>query len=687
MKKFLCLVLVLVIATGTVAFAEGGEMEKILRIVKERIPSTEEYSRLDSRTTVDGLGETSYRFNWIKEDDENYAEMSVAITQSGIVKSYNKYHYEKRVEEKASVNRKTTAEVLPVAEEFLKKINPDIYRNLKIEPAGEFENLYADSYSYRIERFENGIPVHGDGGNITVSKEGTEVESFYLQYTEGLEFESAKNLISQEDAKAAFAKEFGLKLYYTAKYDKGERTVALVYDTDMPYSSYISAQNGRVVTQVEPVNTNNKFLADAEESAKNDMVTSGASGFTEAEKAELENVAGLISKEQAAEKIFKSPVLKLSEKYVPEYYSLNKDYYDAAKYYWIINFRGNGVYANARVDAADGRIINFNRDRRYYEDEEKIAPNMAKKIADTTFATLAPEYYSADNSGKYVADPYEEGYMFTWTRHENGIPYYEDGVYIEIDEVTGDVVGYNFSYSNIEFPSPEGILNEQAATQKLFEQVDYSPAYVKTCKSENSVTYDKAMVVYSFANGSRVINSTDGKLFYNYSNEDSELLPYDDISGHFAENAAETLRKYGVGFTGGKFMPDGVITQRDLVALLTSIFYRGGAIVLGENYDYDAVYAKAKHNGILDDEEYLPESPVTREMAAVMIVRAIGFDEAASLEGIYKCPFADVTEKQGHISILYAMGVFRGDENGNFNPENTLTRGEIAVVLMNYLTR
>ena len=50
-------------------------------------------------------------------------------------------------------------------------------------------------------------------------------------------------------------------------------------------------------------------------------------------------------------------------------------------------------------------------------------------------------------------------------------------------------------------------------------------------------------------------------------------------------------------------------------------------------------------------------------------------------------PFSDVTENKGPIAYLKAIGVVSGDGNGNFNPKNTITRGEALIMIYNYLNR
>ena len=50
-------------------------------------------------------------------------------------------------------------------------------------------------------------------------------------------------------------------------------------------------------------------------------------------------------------------------------------------------------------------------------------------------------------------------------------------------------------------------------------------------------------------------------------------LTYQDLSGHWAREAIESLAAYGVGYEGETFAPDQAMTQWDLVALLYSVTY------------------------------------------------------------------------------------------------------------------
>ena len=157
---------------------------------------------------------------------------------------------------------------------------------------------------------------------------------------------------------------------------------------------------------------------------------------------------------------------------------------------------------------------------------------------------------------------------------------------------------------------------------------------------------------------------------------------------NYAKDAIEALAKFGIGFADSEFKPDSNITQADFVTLLNAAFNDYGPIVIYKGISYENIYDDAIADGIVKEDEYSPDADVTRDLAAKMMVRALGFEEVATLNGIYVPIFADVSaDSVGFTSILGAMGVIKGDENGNFNPSGTVTRADAAIMLYNYLSK
>ena len=78
---------------------------------------------------------------------------------------------------------------------------------------------------------------------------------------------------------------------------------------------------------------------------------------------------------------------------------------------------------------------------------------------------------------------------------------------------------------------------------------------------------------------------------------------------------------------------------------------------------------------------------LTREDASVILIKAMNYEDVAKYSDIFVPVFEDVKDNIGYIAILNAMDIINGDGNGNFNPEEKLTRADAAIILYNYLIK
>ena len=101
------------------------------------------------------------------------------------------------------------------------------------------------------------------------------------------------------------------------------------------------------------------------------------------------------------------------------------------------------------------------------------------------------------------------------------------------------------------------------------------------------------------------------------------------------------------------------LLKKDFLALLMSI--NGNDIIVLKNNLEQAnwVYRNSTQNSIISEDERDDEAAVTREEAAVYMIRAIGAENYAKYNDIYVTPFNDVTENKGYIALLSAMEVVK----------------------------
>ena len=86
-----------------------------------------------------------------------------------------------------------------------------------------------------------------------------------------------------------------------------------------------------------------------------------------------------------------------------------------------------------------------------------------------------------------------------------------------------------------------------------------------------------------------------------------------------------------------------------------------------------------------------PDSSASREDGAVFIIRALGYEKPAALTDIYRTNFSDEDlispEKLGYVALARGFGIVSGDENNQFHPQDTLSRGDAAIMIYNYMAK
>ncbi len=142
---------------------------------------------------------------------------------------------------------------------------------------------------------------------------------------------------------------------------------------------------------------------------------------------------------------------------------------------------------------------------------------------------------------------------------------------------------------------------------------------------------------------------------------------YDDISGHWAEETISLLGGIGIGFAGGKFKPEAIITGEEFCKLAESLtFYMGNSS--------KEVYKLHES-----------DAPVIRIDGVKYILTAMDYDKVAVLENIFRTDFADNAEIKegdiGYIAIAYALGIVHG--NGTtMRTYDQMTRAEALALIV-----
>lgn len=674
MKKLTLITLALSIfisAFTPFVFADDN-LEEIIIDVKTRAEISDEYTEFSSSSNT-GDYFTSYNFNWETEDGKS--EIAVGYNSDNVITSYSRYDNSYERYDGTSLPKISEDEAKSAAQEFIDKLNPDLKGKFIVEN-GDASSALNGNYCFSIQRYNDDIPVYRNTGSIYVDRSSGEIENMYISYTHISEFAPLTDLIGSEEAQSAYAQKLGLELVYKMYYEKDKRIVFPAY-TAKETNKYIDARDGSVYDASISLYTHNaknesaKVTADAEAGG-----SSARASLSESELNEIEKIGNLISKTDIEKQLRENKILNIPEDLPLSSIYLQRDYYDDTRYTYSVSFRGSGngsIYISA--DAATGEIISYyTYDGSYYDESENETPDeeQIKDHAKTVFDALAG---SKKSEYEYLSC---NDYTVIYQRMVNGIKMSGDLISITVD-ADGSLQSYNSNYTtNVEFPSINEAMNAEDAAKCLFENIEYNITYYPYADNDGKTL---ALPLYMPA-AFTAINPFTGKLV-DYKNEetaDSSEIEYSDIEGHYAKNQIETLAKYGIGFDGGKFLPDEKITQRDFLYLMmtaANIYFS----------DDDGMYERAESLGYIFSDERDKNAEVTRENAAKLIIRVMGAEKFAEYDDIYVTPFKDVTENKGYIAILSAMKIVNGDGNGSFNPKNSLTRAEAACMIYNYLNR
>lgn len=187
-----------------------------------------------------------------------------------------------------------------------------------------------------------------------------------------------------------------------------------------------------------------------------------------------------------------------------------------------------------------------------------------------------------------------------------------------------------------------------------------------------------------------------------YDSPDFSDLP----ASHWAYDAAMRMADQGVilGTGNGEFSPTLKVSAAQFLTLVGRAVFTEEAMAQLTDNDFefldisrDSWYGPymvaswtAGINSLADISFRKPDAEITRIQMAVVLTRAItvkyeGFGFGLGNKEVDTTAIKDYAsipdEYKDYVAQTYAYGLIQGDEKGNFNGEDTMTRAEVAVVM------
>lgn len=674
--------------------ASSEDLENMINTVKGKITIPAELSEFSyNYYSGNPYSDNTWNLTWASKDGSK--NIYVNCDSKGHISSYNYYTNQsyKPVYLQGELRDK--------ADSFIKGIAPEISGKVQYLETSS-ASPYSGTYTYQYQRVESGIPMPDNSVSVSVNYQTGEVTAYSANWLYDVSIPASTVKISKEEAAALIGKNIKMALSYQSAYttdDNGKSNTKafLVYSPDKSYLA-VDAVTGKIY------DTQNQYvLYGAEGSAKSTMDAGAkADRLTPQESAEVDNIKGLITKNDAIQAVKSNTKLLFDKNMTSISANLYKNNYmdSSSSYIWNINFSdprevkdsakdSYRAYASAVVDAKTGKILSYySSTNNYYNSgtgkwespKVKYTSKQGKGILESFLKEQIPEYFKnstyTGTSDDYIiaykdSKPVYGGYVYNYQRVNEGISYSSNSINGSVDGVTGKIYSFGYNWdSKVTFEAPVNVISADKAFESYIANEGYHLVYevyyknsVSNTKTDSSYTQTPLVrLVYRTDISPDLISPFTGKQL-DYDGKEyvkqTTLYNYTDIEGNSSARNIKLLANMGIGFEGGLFKPAQAITADELKDFI-------------QKAGFYADSSKYKLTG----------STITRMDAAKYAVQVLGLEKAAKITGIYSMTITDQSSINqsdlGYAAIAYGLKMLLPNSNSQLHSGDNLTRQDAA---------
>jgi hypothetical protein len=685
----------------------------------------------------------SYVWNMYWQNSSFKSDTTISLCldgNSGKLISMNKNIYNDANQK--SIPILSIEEAKGIAEEAIKKINPEELKTLKLGTDRWFSNRYNSSnYSFNFVRFINGASYDNDNIYINVDGVTGGITSYHYNWNNSLAFPSSKDSISLDETKTIFKNSTNMTLKYKLfknKYEyenaNNKKNIKLVYEPTLKNGFIIDAKTGIPVnlgetpgSKVETISLSKKELDEVYKKYR-----------------KLENRKETLKKEEASS-IMSNAIYNIygegytigDLRYKEDDSSLNTN---SAKV-WSAPFtkkidvkdeKGQVVKTIIKdgfisINASNGQMLSIYNytpyeykksftpkltwKEGYYKSLNLIEKYYKDKIKDIEFNLTHIELLPSENSDS--TEP-ERFYRYSFVRKVNGIPYENDNIYIEFNAETGEVSNMNLSWDDsIDFPKPDSSIGSSKAKTIYYNKYTPLLKYMIINTSSDPKTIKKELkLTYSLDATSSFIDAFDSKILNDYDGEEIKFDISDflnEIKGSKAEKEITILAYKGLIDTKD-FRLKREVKYMDLIkTLVDALGYtpyivntNAGNSSLDSNKGESSInpnqaalsaedyLTMAKYYGIIDKDlsNFDIKAPVSREEMCKALIRFLKYENIANCLDIFTLNSDDAKDvgenNLGYVTLAKGLNLIELEDN-KINPKKTATSEDLALGLFRAL--
>lgn len=632
--------------------------------------------------------------------------------ETGEILSFRQYQYEGTPVFPAKLTRE---EAYTLAESTIKQYAADKFEQLVYDPFNLDRKLPLldgnDRYTFRFYRQHEGIAYPQNYITVEINTAG-EVAAYYTQWDQRITFTDIPEVVlSEDEARVKWEDVLNtqLELSYVIPWSSSDNKAYIQYEVSPYGSSHVAFIDAATGNALDYMLKETEITKPQLQKMSDKKLSPHRSGSTEMDEATALKFATDLLKINTNE-------LKLDS----TSYSSGEN----GRNQWSFYFRSanegtnNYRYAGVTVDAKSGTVYSYHNEdsSRSGQSNEVVGlseADMIKKVQGH-IQKLVPEF--AD-SIYYINGSYnpEDNYRFAHMSFrvlKNGIALPHNPININIDRETGEILYFYFNNLDREYPSAQNVLDQKAAAERFLSDSKVVLQYqtVQDYNEPQESSYE-AVLVYQLQQPSVnyesvFLNAVEGTW---HSRETGEVLNLNrqlpqDINNHWAKDALMLMYDYRAidPDQDGNLLPDSNIKRGEMIKMLVIAMNRGHFrpmyssdrtatyrdVGFGSAY-FQYVEAAVDLN-ILDGDSanFNPEATLTREEIAVMVVKALGYDSLAKHGSMFNLTAKDAASitSKGHVAIANHLGLVTLQDN-QFLPKREVTRAEAAVIFQRFLQK
>lgn len=591
-----------------------------------------------------------------------------------------------------------------IAESLARKLQPERIGSMLLDSSqSAAQNYYraANSlnlaYSFNWKRTAGGMPVDGNGINISVNALSGRVVEYSYNWQADLKLPAAKANISAKEASGELMDQTGMYLSYYVPDNQGNSEgtprARLVYRLNTT-SSMVDAENSQLIDYLgRPVESARQF--DSIPEAPGDMnppapATERISPGSALEKAKsfFRELGYTEELEQSGGGSGSGPL--------------------GREEYWSYSPRGSsrGPSPSVMIEVFTGRVASFHGMEAYYErpaqeGSKTITRDEAMVIARNFIGRVEPQLSRHLVPGEsYPWDDSATTYQLRFSRVVNGIVFPQDGISVTVGQ-DGKIVSYSCDWHRVIFPPAKASITADDAAAIWLEKAPLKLAYFFP-RDQQGKTLPARLVYRPEYGGAESIDALTGEpLKWDGIPLDGLKAGGYDFTGSWAAQQLKLMAESGLLPPSESFSPGSPASRRDglrLIIAAAGLNYnddrRSGPAfsdVSAEDPDFTAIQRAAQLGFVEKGGQLLPGEPLDRKTLAAWLVSGLGYREVASIPSLIESPFKDISglplKDRNNIGLACGLGLLSGDGSGNFRPLDSVTWEELAAVIMKLPSR